>query len=135
MPDRFRQWLRDWGTPAVVIAAATFLWNHLDAVENDLRAEIINRTEPLHADIRQIQNDIRIIKADLNATRADLNATTAALNARIDDSNKRIDDSNKRIDATNRRIDLANRRMDEAQGWVTTDDPSDSSTPNSGTDG
>lgn len=121
MPDRFRQWLRDWGTPAVVIAAATVLWNHLDAVENDLRAEIINRTEPLHADIRQIQNDIRIIKTDLNATRADLNATTAALNARIDDSN--------------RRIDLANRRMDEAQGWVTTDDPSDSSTPNSGTDG
>lgn len=122
-PDTFRQWLRDWGTPAVVVAVGAFLWVHLDGIESDLKS-----------DIGQVRSDVRDIRHDIAAIRTDLKETTAALNARIDDSNKRIDASNRRIDDSNRRIDLANRRMDEAQGLATAGGPSNSSGPNSGTD-
>lgn len=86
-PNRFHQWLRDWGTPAVVVAVGAFLWVHLDGIESDLKA-----------DIGQVRSDVREVRDDIANVRATLDANTAALHERIDQTNERIDQTNKRID-------------------------------------
>ena len=108
MPDRLRQWLKDWGTPGVVVAVGVFLWNQLDRIESDLSAEITAKTG-------QLQTDLGEVRKDIAGLRNDLRETTAVLN--------------ERIDATNRRIDLANRRMDGAYDRMMADNPVDFPSP------